>query len=377
MNRRGFLSLSALGLMAGCTPTEIRRGITSGQAVIKGDVKGAVTRQLPSTGVAELDQLFRRQLGQLIDELEKHWTDKKVATPKEYVKYTDKYLSRAIINFETGRIRVETVDSKTPKASLKKAIVSTLLTPDDPSKVDLLSDKPIKTGQEPFLYQMVVDQDRKAIRYAWRANRYADYLMTHQFERKKQGKQTVFAVTFDMVSTHERQSQTKYASSVKRQSRRFNIEEALVYAIIETESAFNPYAMSHIPAYGLMQIVPSSAGADAHQLLYKKPGIPTKNYLFQPNNNVEMGTAYLSILFTRYLKAVKHPKSREYCCIAAYNTGSGNVLKAFDQNRSTAFTKINRLSPDQVYQHLRTHLKYEEARNYLKKVTRNKTKYLS
>ena len=41
------------------------------------------------------------------------------------------------------------------------------------------------------------------------------------------------------------------------------ISGALVYAVIETESAFDPLATSHIPAYGLMQIVPRSAGLDA------------------------------------------------------------------------------------------------------------------
>lgn len=381
MKRRDFLgligtSLAAPTLLSGCNEKEIRQGLASAQQLSNGKMPSAVSSQIPSTGVAELDSLVRKQIDQFVNELAKTWGDKKVATPKEYVKYTDKYQSRAIINFKSGQIRVETVDPKDSKKALKAAIVSTLLTPEDPSKVDLLSDKAVKVGKTPFLHGLVVDQDKKAIGSEWRANRYADYLMKHAYQTDTYNGKTRHFVTFEMVKKHQQNQQKRYATDVQRQSKRFKLEQALVYAIIETESAFNPYAMSHIPAYGLMQIVPKSAGRDAHRFLYKKDGIPSQNYLFQADNNIEMGCTYLHILFTRYLAKVKDPKSREYCCIAAYNTGSGNVLKAFDSSRSKAFDKINRLSSQQVYDHMRKHLKYQEARHYLYKVTTKKKNYV-
>jgi membrane-bound lytic murein transglycosylase C len=144
---------------------------------------------------------------------------------------------------------------------------------------------------------------------------------------------------------------------------------------MEAESSFNPYAISHIPAYGLMQIVPRSAGRDAHRLIYGKDGTPTKDYLFVPKNNIQMGSAYLSILNERYLAGVRDAKAREYCVIAGYNTGSGNVLKAFHSNRDTAFAQINRLNAAQVYQHLVNNLPYEETRRYLQKVSQFESKY--
>ncbi|MGC9386555.1 MAG: murein transglycosylase domain-containing protein [Hydrogenovibrio sp.] len=377
MKRRQFLTLlAATGLLPGCTSHEIRRGLNSAQQLSKGDVPSAISAHIPSTGLAPLDQLVRDQLKNLVKELAKNWGDEKIATPKEYVKYTDQYLSRAIVNFDTGRIRVETVDPKQPDKALKAAIISTLLTPENPSKVDLLSDKAIQTGQTPFLYDLVVDQDKKPVGTQWRANRYADYLMKHAYTVDTYNGKKRRYVTFEMVKDHNQAQQKHYASYVNRQSKRFGIESALIYAIIETESSFNPYAMSHIPAYGLMQIVPQSAGRDAYRFLYKKDGTPSKDYLFQADKNIEMGTVYLHILFTRYLKDVKNPKAREYCCIAAYNTGSGNVLKAFDTNRSRAFTKINAMSANAVYGYLRQHLKYEEARNYLYKVTQKKRGYV-
>lgn len=371
-----LLSMSALGFLAGCTPTQVRRSFNSAEQLYKGDVPSALSSQIPVTGIPQIDSLVRKQINKLVKELAKTWGDKKVASQKEYVKYTDKYQSRAIINFKTGHIRVETVATKNQMAALKSAIVSTLLTPDDPSTVDLLSDKSIKTGQKPFLYGLVKDTDNKNVTTQWRAGRYADYLMKHAYHADTYNGKARRYVTFEMVKDHDQSQQKKYASQVTRESKRFDIEAALIYAIIETESSFNPYAMSHIPAYGLMQIVPQTAGRDAYRLIHKKDKAPSKNYLFKPDNNIEMGTAYLHILDTKYLGKVKHEKSREYCVIAAYNTGSGNVLKAFDSDRGRAVEKINQLSSQQVYQHLVNHLKYEEARHYVQKVTRNKTKYL-
>jgi len=379
MKRRNFLTLiglSALSGITGCQPSQIRQSLKSAQQLSNGDLPSAVTAHIPITGNAQIDQLVKRQIKSLVAELTKTWGDKKVASPKEYVKYTDHYQSRALVNFKSGQIRVETLIDQASKQTLKAAIISTLLTPENPSKVDLLSDKRIATGQQPFLYELVLDQDNKPIATEWRANRYAYFLIKTAYQSDRYNQKTRHFVLFNMVKNHTQSQQRHYAAQVMRHSQRFQLEPALVYAIIETESAFNPYAMSHIPAYGLMQIVPQSAGRDAYRFLYKKDGTPTKNYLLQADNNIEMGAVYLHLLFTRYLAKITHPKSQEYCCIAAYNTGSGNVLKAFDADRQQAVDKINSLNADQVYRHLRSHLKYQEARHYLEKVTEKKQAYL-
>ncbi|MCW8838288.1 MAG: transglycosylase SLT domain-containing protein [Thiovulaceae bacterium] len=112
------------------------------------------------------------------------------------------------------------------------------------------------------------------------------------------------------------------------------------------------------------------------EVLTNHPGQPTRNYLFNAKNNIEMGSAYVHILLNRYLSKVKNPKNRELCAIAAYNTGSGNVLRSFHRNKDIAVSKINRLSPDAVYNHLRQRLPYKETRDYIKKVTMAKKRYL-
>ena len=50
----------------------------------------------------------------------------------------------------------------------------------------------------------------------------------------------------------------KYQDEVKAASEKYNVDEALIYGVIKTESNFNPDAVSHAGAIGLMQITPET-----------------------------------------------------------------------------------------------------------------------
>lgn len=172
-------------------------------------------------------------------------------------------------------------------------------------------------------------------------------------------------------------SQKKRAASFRTQfeaaSKRYDVDLALVHAIAQAESSFNPQARSPIPAFGLMQVVPTSAGRDVNAQLMKTDSNPTVDTLYDATQNPMYGAGYLHILDTRYLKAISNEQSRLYCTIAAYNTGAGNVASVFHpqkQRKVDAAAKvINTMTPDQVYSALATDLPYEETRNYLKKVS--------
>ncbi|MFU8789991.1 MAG: murein transglycosylase domain-containing protein [Methylobacter sp.] len=378
MQRRHLLKLLGLAPVGGliaCTPDNVRYSFDTARQLMNTNIPGSIAQRIPSTGIVELDSLVQRQFLQLADRLIREWGDKKVASPREYVKYTDQYQSRALVNFETGVIRVETIARQQPKQMLEQAIFITLLTPEDPAGVDVLSDKNIQIGPEPFLHNLVLDHQNQPIRYQWRARQYAQYLVRTAYRQDRYHNKTRHFVTFNMARTYQASQQRRYEAEVQLNSRRFNIPVPLIYAIIEAESSFNPYAISTAPAYGLMQIVPRTAGRDAHELIYNRPGTPTKDYLFVPQNNIRMGTAYLSILDRRYLAAVNHASARQYAVIAGYNTGSGNVLKAFDSNRERAVARINRMTPNQVYNHLIANLPYQETRRYLQKVIQFERKY--
>mgnify|MGYP000723805257 CR=1 FL=1 len=162
----------------------------------------------------------------------------------------------------------------------------------------------------------------------------------------------------------------KYYVSAVKAAKKWHIDPALVMAIAHTESHFNPLARSHIPAFGLMQIVPASAGKDASRYMTGKSRLLTSTELYEPDFNLATGSAYLSMLQTRYLKGINDPTSRLYCAIAAYNTGSGNVAKAFIGHASMqrAFAVINQLSSERVFEILKSDLPYAETRRYLVKV---------
>ncbi|MEJ6120331.1 transglycosylase SLT domain-containing protein [Vibrio sp. 2-Bac 85] len=167
----------------------------------------------------------------------------------------------------------------------------------------------------------------------------------------------------------------KYKPFAEKESQRFDIPVALVMAIMHSESAFQPKAKSAVPAYGLMQIVPRTAGHDVNKMIRKIDKPMQVKELYVPSINVETGSAYLSILDKRYLKSITDPKSRLYCTIAAYNTGAGNVAKVFNNSGNTrninkAARVINTLSPEQVYNALMNKLPYDETKHYLKKVSK-------
>ena len=184
-------------------------------------------------------------------------------------------------------------------------------------------------------------------------------------------------VTIPFAVDYLSESAQRYQNQVIEEANRRGLPPSLVYAIMETESHFNPRARSHIPAFGLMQLVPSSGGLDAYHYVYGEKLVLGPEYYFNPDQNVELGTAYLDLLLTRYLRAVDNEESRTLCAIAAYNTGAGNVARSFSGGTSVrgAAPLINALEPEAVYEHLIANLPYEETRNYVKKVTKARERY--
>lgn len=98
----------------------------------------------------------------------------------------------------------------------------------------------------------------------------------------------------------------------------FTIDRALVYAIVRQESGFNPRAISHAGAMGIMQVLPTSATLATGDRNYtRRPRL-----LLDPALGLRAGQDYLTYLMNRgvgpdLLKMV-----------AAYNAGPGAVMNA-------------------------------------------------
>ncbi len=107
----------------------------------------------------------------------------------------------------------------------------------------------------------------------------------------------------------------KYEDEVKAASKKYGVDEELIYAIIKTESNFNPNAESSAGARGLMQITPETF--EWIQLYYTDENDYTADDLYDYKVNIDYGTNILSILLDMY--------ENEDTAICAYNAGMGRV----------------------------------------------------
>lgn len=158
-----------------------------------------------------------------------------------------------------------------------------------------------------------------------------------------------------------------YQETVNLYARKYGLDASLVMAIMQVESGFNPSLISSRNAHGLMQVVPATAGDEVHRWLGRS-GQPTASELLNPDNNIRYGISYLHLLRTRHLEGIRDPKSLEYCVIAAYNGGSGAVLRHFGRTREEAFAAINALSPHEVLTRLTRTFPAWETRAFVSKV---------
>ncbi|MDF7671180.1 membrane-bound lytic murein transglycosylase MltC [Orbaceae bacterium ESL0721] len=312
---------------------------------------------------------FNILIGQYANNIEQIWGPKEVliAGPKDYVQYEDDLQTRVHINFVSGVITFETLSDK-PQESLKDAIISTLLMSEP---VDIIRHDRIDLNftEEPFLYNQVLDQNKLPIRWPDRANSFANYVITKNIKFRDSGSHRIAYVVIKLVPNHINQRARKFMPLVTEASNRYYIEERLILAIMEVESAFNPFAVSRSDALGLMQVQQHTAGRDVFKMRGKS-GEPSRQFLLDPHNNIDMGTAYLSLIKTKYLAGISNPTSLRYAMITAYNGGAGSVLRTFHSDRNIAVKVINGMTPEQVYNKLVTSHVSQESRNYLIKVNK-------
>ena len=189
--------------------------------------------------------------------------------------------------------------------------------------------------------------------------------------------QTRLQLKIEFVNGYQEKLVSQYFDDIKGYAKQYDVPVSVIMAIIETESSYNPRAVSPIPAFGLMQLVPKTAGLDAHLFVHGEKKIVSADYLFNEDNNLKLGSAYFHLLTHRYLRKITNPQARFYCAVASYNTGVGNVAKTFTGRKSitAAVETINGMTPDAVYDYLMNNLPAQETKNYLKKVVTRMAKY--
>jgi len=256
------------------------------------------------------------------------------------------------------------------KRALTRLLLSDHLIPPEA----LLSTESIATHKVPFLYGKVVDHNQQGMRYPAQVYRFIDHLLAHP-EQYFIETQKAIKISLPLKSHSIGEPIHKYQQWVSRYAKQFSVSPALVFAIMETESGFNPYAVSRSNALGLMQLKPEAAGQDVYRHIDFKTGEPEPEELFDSQNNIRMGTAYLGMLKNAYLAKVQNKVAKKILAIASYNGGLSTVLKLFGRDKDTAIARINRLNPRQIYRKLRQQHPSAETRAYIDKVLHAEMKY--
>ena len=105
--------------------------------------------------------------------------------------------------------------------------------------------------------------------------------------------QTRLQLRIAFVNDYQEKLFGQYFNEIKAYAKQYDVPVSVIMAIIETESSFNPRAVSPIPAFGLMQLVPKTAGLDAHLFVHGEKKIVSADYLFNEENNLQLGSAYV------------------------------------------------------------------------------------
>ena len=137
------------------------------------------------------------------------------------------------------------------------------------------------------------------------------------------------------TTNNYRENKQKYRTLIAETSKKHEVPNWLVHAVIHAESFYNPHAVSSAGAVGLMQLMPGTA---------QRYGVTNRQ---DPRQNISGGVRYLKDLLEMFNGNVE-------LAVAAYNAGENAVKK-----------HGNRIPP------------YQETKHYVRKVSELSQRYRS
>ncbi|HEX8502278.1 MAG TPA: transglycosylase SLT domain-containing protein [Pyrinomonadaceae bacterium] len=141
--------------------------------------------------------------------------------------------------------------------------------------------------------------------------------------------------------------------AIKQEAAARDLDPYAVAGLIRQESVFNPRAVSHADAYGLMQLLVPTARMMARLRGVEGP-VTTETLLSDPRLNIRLGTSYMREQLDKYGRL-------EYLA-AAYNAGPGRVV----QWRASLPLQMDEWAEA---------IPFRETRGYVQGVTRNMLQY--
>lgn len=145
----------------------------------------------------------------------------------------------------------------------------------------------------------------------------------------------------------------KHYATVTEACEKYDVPPSLAYAIIRTESGFDPKAQSRVDARGLMQVTESGL-AWIHQRSDEFDDV-TVDKLYDPDINIRCGVYVLSLLRQEF--------DDDATVAAAYNAGIGTVWEWLENDAYSDDGKTLHTIP------------YDETRSYVKRVATSRKIY--
>ena len=136
---------------------------------------------------------------------------------------------------------------------------------------------------------------------------------------------------------------TGYDGIIEKYSDEYGVPREVICAVINTESSFEPDAVSAVGAKGLMQIMD-----DTNMWICEMSGMDESADIFEPEINIKRGTWLLSYLYRQF--------ENWDVAFAAYNAGWGNVTKWLADERYSSDGKMLHTIP------------FKETRKYVERV---------
>ena len=358
------------------------------------------------------EQAIAARWQQMKREIEQKWDRARQSNEKEWVDYSPAYEARSTVDFEKGVIEITVlvpigeIDSSHTDAdavllAMKEAqaeagasgaprLVTAAAT--DPASVmiaraalpaawakivrqfEQVFSKEAASGRPVLANQVVAKSGAPVATQAAKSFVESEVIPNAVVEDKPMQAQdgvTRAQVTakVPLASDHLRQRAQLYKDDVAAHAKRHGLDPRLLFAIIHTESYFNPLAQTPAPSYGLMLLVPRGPARDAYNYLYKSDIVLDDNYLQDPAHNVELGAAYLHLLRRQLVPNMEEGDKKNFLVACAYTWGMDRTR---DQILKQA--RVQDLTSTQVFT-LLTQKTPENTRAYLNRVKDRITMY--
>ncbi len=296
--------------------------------------------------------------GKLEEEVKKKWDAPEFSTSLTWVEYAEDLESRSVVDFRKGTIVFEAIVALQAAQSAVPAEEKIA----DQVKRTLSARAP---GGEAILESQVETEGGGAVTPET-VEPYIDKVVLPTLRVRSRGytakdgvRRVRVTSNVKLVPDHLKIRARRYAKLIREYSRRFGLDPELILSIIHTESYFNPMARSPDGALGLMQLIPRFGGKEAYDFLFKGEKTPTDTFIYDPKNNVALGTAYYHLLEKRYFAEVEDDVKRRYLAICAYNLGPTRIKRWITDRYDVAameaaelFRLLKRKTPPETQEYL-------------------------